>query len=72
MKVLDDIYNLYGVIEHYGTLNGGHYTAICKNNGKWTKYDDSKTYTVDSPISKNAYLLFYKSVYFIVPLKQEK
>lgn len=25
------IYDLYGVSNHYGSLNGGHYTAFCKN-----------------------------------------
>nr|CAD7598003.1 unnamed protein product [Timema genevievae] len=25
-------YNLYGVSNHYGTMEGGHYTAYCRNN----------------------------------------
>ena len=24
-------YDLYGVVNHYGTMSGGHYTAYCKN-----------------------------------------
>ena len=54
------IYDLYGVIEHYGSLNQGHYTAICKNDGNWVSYNDSMIKIVDSPVSKNAYVLFYK------------
>jgi len=26
------IYDLYAVSNHYGSLNGGHYTAMCKNS----------------------------------------
>ena len=53
-------YDLYGVIEHYGTLNQGHYTAICKNDGNWVSYNDSICSIVKSPVTKNAYVLFYK------------
>ena len=54
------IYDLYGVIEHYGTMNQGHYTAICKNNDKWISYNDSNLSISKNPVSKNAYVLFYK------------
>ena len=54
------IYELYGVIEHYGTLNQGHYKAICKNDGNWISYNDSLIDIVKSPVTKNAYVLFYK------------
>ena len=54
------IYELYGVIEHYGTLNQGHYKAICKNEGNWVSYNDSVIDFVKSPVTKNAYVLFYK------------
>ena len=53
-------YDLYGVIEHYGTLNQGHYTAICKNDGNWVSYNDSIVKIVNNPVTKNAYVLFYK------------
>ena len=38
------IYELYGVVNHYGTMGGGHYTAYCKNflNNKWYEFDDSR------------------------------
>ena len=54
------IYDLYGVIEHYGTLSQGHYTAICKNDNNWVSYNDSIIDIVKNPVSKNAYVLFYK------------
>ena len=41
-------YDLYGVIQHFGSLNGGHYTAICKNDNNWVIYNDSKLDFIDS------------------------
>lgn len=36
------IYDLYSVVNHFGNLNGGHYTAFSKNiDGKWYHYNDS-------------------------------
>jgi len=37
------IYDLYAVSNHYGTLNGGHYTAMCRNpvTETWYEFDDS-------------------------------
>ena len=36
-------YDLYAVINHSGTLTGGHYTAFAKNRDdlKWYHYNDS-------------------------------
>lgn len=59
-----DVYDLFAVCNHYGNMNGGHYTAFCKNpiDSSWYHYDDSRV----KPISKNdvvtkaAYLLFYQ------------
>ena len=60
------IYNLYGVVEHFGGLTQGHYIAKCKNFGKWFKFNDQNVEEINekniekSIVSKNAYLLFYK------------
>ena len=54
------VYDLYGVIQHFGTLNQGHYTAICKNDGNWVLYNDSVIDIIKNPVTKNAYVLFYK------------
>ena len=56
------IYDLFAVSQHYGSTEGGHYTAVCKNNDKWYNYDDSSV-TVTSPracLSSAAYVLFYR------------
>ncbi|VDI21186.1 ubiquitin carboxyl-terminal hydrolase 8, partial [Mytilus galloprovincialis] len=39
-------YNLYGISNHYGTMDGGHYTAFCRNpcTKRWYKYDDEQVY----------------------------
>ena len=36
-------YDLFAVINHYGTLVFGHYTAFCKNSidNKWYEFNDS-------------------------------
>ena len=38
------VYDLYAVSNHYGTMNGGHYTAMCQNavNKMWYEFDDSQ------------------------------
>jgi ubiquitin C-terminal hydrolase len=57
-------YELYGVCNHSGVANGGHYTAYVKNaNGKWYHYNDtsvSEVAVIDSIISPKAYVLFYR------------
>ncbi|XP_026666636.1 ubiquitin carboxyl-terminal hydrolase 8-like isoform X2 [Ceratina calcarata] len=60
-------YSLYAMSNHYGTMEGGHYTAFCKNaaQNKWYKYDDQTVTEVTASQVKsqntNAYLLFYTS-----------
>jgi len=60
---IDQSYDLYGIINHYGSLHFGHYISIVKNlsDNKWYKYDDSiKTEISEDSISKDfAYILFY-------------
>ncbi|RPB16849.1 cysteine proteinase [Morchella conica CCBAS932] len=57
------MYDLYGVCNHYGTLNGGHYTSFVRNNHQnaWNHFDDSKASFVDDSavVSRNAYVLFW-------------
>ncbi|KAL4090510.1 hypothetical protein QTP88_025329 [Uroleucon formosanum] len=56
-------YCLYGVSNHSGSLDGGHYTASCLKNSlnKWYKFDDVRVYEIDSSTicSSEAYILFY-------------
>ena len=62
------LYDLYAVSNHMGSLNGGHYTAFCKNapTDQWLYFDDSRVSAVsaekvkDTVCSASAYLLFYR------------
>lgn len=33
-------YDLFGVINHEGSIDKGHYTALCKVENEWKKFDD--------------------------------
>ena len=58
------IYDLFGVVNHYGSLNFGHYTAFAKNSetGQWHKYDDENVQSCDAydVVTEAAYVLFYQ------------
>ncbi|CAD8150879.1 unnamed protein product [Paramecium octaurelia] len=67
-------YSLCGIVNHSGTLYGGHYTADSLNpfNLKWYRYNDSdvreidvKQQRYDTDGSSSPYILFYarKSLY---------
>ena len=57
---------------HYGSLNGGHYTAFCQNPiaKKWFEFDDTHVTKVSprnnldeierAVVGKAAYVLFYR------------
>lgn len=57
-------YQLTGMIQHMGGVNGGHYVSYCKNfkNNNWYEYDDSRTrqITEQQLLEKEAYILFYQ------------
>ncbi|EDV93611.1 GH18183 [Drosophila grimshawi] len=56
-------YQLYAVSNHYGSMEGGHYTAFCKsaNYGRWYKFDDQIVSPLETSnvVSSAAYILFY-------------
>ncbi|KAK3893812.1 hypothetical protein Pcinc_002393 [Petrolisthes cinctipes] len=56
-------FDLYAVSNHYGTMDGGHYTAFCKSpdNKVWYKFDDHEVYEHSAVKSHAAYLLFYQA-----------
>ncbi|XP_042545768.1 ubiquitin carboxyl-terminal hydrolase 31 [Dipodomys spectabilis] len=60
----DSIYDLYAVCNHHGTMQGGHYTAYCKNSvdGLWYCFDDSEVQQLseDEVCTQTAYILFYQ------------
>lgn len=61
-------YQLKGIGNHYGSLYGGHYNAICKNDSEehpWCLYDDLSISSIKDilPIlnkNRDAYALFYE------------
>jgi ubiquitin C-terminal hydrolase len=64
----DKNYQLYAVVRHDGSVNGGHYIAYTKNiiNKEWYKHDDSNIARLKNPMSllnitKNGYILFFES-----------
>lgn len=70
------LYELYGVCNHTGGLEGGHYTAHCRHNvpsqggsnpsprdgGDWYTFDDARVSTVNPARigGSAAYVLFYR------------
>ena len=55
-------YNLFGLINHSGSLEWGHYNSIFKVNDIWALFDDSSVSEINSGIeSKKVYMLIYKT-----------
>ena len=59
------VYDLYAVCNHHGDdLQGGHYTATCRNptDGQWYTFDDMHTNKVEENevVTLDAYILFYQ------------
>lgn len=54
-------YRLYGIVNHTGNLNGGHYYSYILNAGHWCVYNDCSVHAIspNSIVTNNAYLLFY-------------
>tara|TARA_B110000967_G_scaffold41989_1_gene41902 strand:- start:789 stop:1835 length:1047 start_codon:yes stop_codon:yes gene_type:complete len=56
-------YDLFGICNHIGSVNGGHYNAIVKNlSNKWIIHDDNdvKYINEEQIISPMNYCLFYR------------
>ncbi|CAD8064849.1 unnamed protein product [Paramecium sonneborni] len=57
-------YKLFGVINHYGELQEGHYNSFIKNleDQKWYCYDDSQVteMQLQDIVTENAYVLCYE------------
>jgi ubiquitin C-terminal hydrolase/Ca2+-binding EF-hand superfamily protein len=64
-----ELFNLYGVVHHMGSMGGGHYIATCKNaptkeadtKEAWFEYNDSRVESIsdDDVVRSSGYLLFY-------------
>ena len=59
---METTYDTYGVSNHHGGLNGGHYTAFAKNrlDKSWYLFDDSSVSRVSQSdvCTSAAYVLF--------------
>ncbi|XP_034020163.1 ubiquitin carboxyl-terminal hydrolase 17-like protein B [Thalassophryne amazonica] len=61
----NQLYELYGVVEHVGSLAGGHYTSTIKpqDSDTWHKFNDTTVTLLnfqEDHIKNSAYLLFYR------------
>lgn len=57
------VYDLFGVSNHYGNIENGHYTAMSLNSSnEWTHYNDevSNNISINEVVSNYAYCLFYR------------
>ncbi|XP_043570525.1 ubiquitin carboxyl-terminal hydrolase 43a [Chiloscyllium plagiosum] len=65
------LYDLYAVCNHHGSMQGGHYTAYCRNSvdGQWYDYDDSNAELIpeEEVCTRGAYILFYQKRNTIPP-----
>ena len=64
LYISNNEYDLYGVINHSGDIENGHYTSIVKVDAKWIFFDDSKYEEVKDPhqlISELAHVLSEKA-----------
>jgi ubiquitin C-terminal hydrolase len=54
-------YQLIAVVNHFGSVVSGHYTAYGMRAGKWLYFDDSVVTVRDPPFggSQSPYLLYY-------------
>ena len=61
-KNIDYTYNLFGIINHAGTLERGHYYSFINLNGIWIDFDDSHvTETNERIVTNKVYMLVYKA-----------
>jgi len=54
-------YTLRGIVDHHGSMQGGHYTAQCRHleSDKWFMYDDEHVNSVEKPqFGPSTYMLF--------------
>ncbi len=59
------IYELFGICNHYGESQGGHYSAFIKNaNHKWYHFDDTNVTEISETqlITSKGYCYFYRKL----------
>ncbi|CAG7827991.1 unnamed protein product [Allacma fusca] len=57
-------YRLYGIVEHGGSLNWGHYVAYIRVNSEWYYVSDSYVShsNISDVLARDPYILFYERV----------
>jgi ubiquitin carboxyl-terminal hydrolase 8 len=55
-------YELFGIINHQGTVMGGHYYAYVKNNNQWLMFNDMNVSKVSNIMSSENYCFFYRKI----------
>jgi len=75
---ITELYDLYAVSNHYGTLGGGHYVAYCKVKDQeakegWYCFNDKVVTKIaeESLVTPNAYILFYAKRQFSESLSND-
>ena len=48
------------MIVHEGSIEGGHYWAICRRGEQFYIFNDEKVSKTDKIVNKNAYILCYE------------
>ncbi|XP_076581254.1 uncharacterized protein LOC143317158 [Chaetodon auriga] len=70
LQLKDKKYRLYGMVNHSGSLRGGHYTAtiLSSKDNSWYEFDDTRVVKVKNPFaasitynSRTVYLLMYRA-----------
>jgi len=58
------VYDLFGVCNHMGNIDGGHYTSFCRDSttGEWVHCNDTRVDPISSSqiVTPAAYCLFYR------------
>ena len=65
------VYRLAGLVEHSGTMRGGHYVAYVRGGGKkgkesvWYNVSDAhvRQVSLDKVMHSEAYILFYERIF---------
>ena len=61
-----ETYDLYAVVNHFGSLSSGHYTALCREESRWSVYNDHQVEIVGNlnqelvNCARTCYVLFYR------------
>jgi hypothetical protein len=61
-NVDDCKYELFGIINHEGSVMGGHYYSYIKKNNQWLIFNDISVSNVNNIVSSNNYCFFYRKI----------